>query len=276
MTKRERWKNTTSMRNQLPRRSRRLSRAAGLLSVVVLFPAIPTAFARILRTIPPPSATWNPLVPFTIGSGVEFETNREQTQIDFPMFVEYNYSDKLKFTVEPNFTYIAAKTKGVRTVGGFADLETSVEYEFLRERRYRPGLTILPGIKWPTATDPDIGSPGRDYLIGLIASKDLGFVDVDLAATYTSVGDPQEQDTLEVVLAADWHVNRRFDVEAEVVRTIGAGGGPRGAPGVDMTEGTLGVAWHISKRLKVEHGATLRSDGTWQLVWAWEFSFTGD
>ena len=120
-----------------------------------------------------------------------------------------------------------------------------------------------------------IGSPGHDYIIGLMASKDLVFVDVDLTAIYTAVGDSQEQNTLEVALAADWHVNRRFDIEAEVVRTIGAGG-LRRAPGVDMTEGTLGWAWHISKRLKIEQGGTLRSDGTWQIVCAWEFSFTGD
>lgn len=245
--------------------------------MVVLFPAIPTASARILRTIPPPSRTWNPWVPFTIGSGVEFETNREQTTIDYPIVLEYNFSQTLKLNIEPDIQTIIAKLKGVRSVTGFSDTETSVEWEFLRERRYRPALTILPGIKWPTATDPDVGSPGRDYLIGLMASKDLIFVDTDLTVQYTNIGDPEEKDTLEIAWAADWHVNHFFDVEGEVVRTIGAGGGPRrGASGVDMTEGTLGVAWHISKRLKVEHGATLRSDGTWQLVWAWEWSFTGD
>ena len=146
VTKREPWKHTISMRNQLLRRSRWSSRAAVLLTVVVLFPAIPTAFARILRTLPPPSATWNPLVPFTIGSGVEFETNREQTQYDFPMVFEYNFSQTLKLNVEPNFTYVIGKAKDVRTVGGFADLETSVEYEFLRERRYRPALTVRPQV----------------------------------------------------------------------------------------------------------------------------------
>ena len=205
------------------------------------------------------------------GSGTLSAGIYGQLSIHLPSVV----SRTLKVSIEPNVTHIAAKIKGVRTVTGFADLETSVEYEFLRERRYRPGLTVLGGIKWPTSTDLDIGNPGTDYTVGLIASKDLGVVDVDLAAVYTASGDPTTQDPLEVTLAGDWHLNHFFDIEGEVVRTVGASR-KHGASGVDQTEGTLGGAWHISKRLKLELGATLRSDGTWQIVSAWEFSFSGN
>jgi len=96
----------------------------------------------------------------------------------------------------------------------------------------------------------------------------------------------QSRDAVEISAAGNWHVNHFFDIEGEVVHTFGAGGihGRAGSlsgigtggRGIDLTEGTLGVAWHITKRLKIEQGGILRSDGTWQVVFAWEFSFAGD
>jgi hypothetical protein len=257
--------------------------AVGFL-ILALFIA-PTASARILHTRSTPSETWNPWLPLTIGSGVEFETDKDQSQYDFPMLLEYNFTQTLKLTIEPHVVYIVAKAKDVRTVVGFADLETSLEYEFLRERRYRPALTALGTIRWPTSTDPDIGDAGHDYSLGLITSKDLVFVDLDLTTLYTFVGDSKAQDVFELSLAADWHLNHFFDIEAEIVHGFGAGGirgrpgtiaGVGGGKGADLTEGTVGVAWHISKRLKVEAGSIFRSDNTWQLVFAWEWSFGGD
>ncbi len=245
-----------------------------------------TAFGRILRTRPAPSDTWSPWLPLTIGSGVEFETDKDQSQYDFPFLLEYNFTQTLKLTVEPVITHIAAKAKDVRTVTGVGDLETSLEYEFLRERRYRPALTAIGVVRWPTSTDADIGNPGRDYSLGVIASKELVFVDIDLTALYTFVGDPEGQDTLEVALAGNVPLNYLFDIEAEVVHSFGTAGirgqpgnlsgAGAGAAGADLTEGTIGVAWHVSKRLKVEGGAIFRSDNTWQIVFAWEWSFSGD
>lgn len=181
---------------------------------------------------------------------------------------------------------INPKAKDERTITGLGDLETELEYEFVRERRYRPALTAETLIRWPTATDRRIGDPGVAYSFGLIASKDLVFVDLDLRALYTFAADRQEQDSLEISLAGQWHVNRSFDVEAEVVHSFGAGGiegqpgsisgGRLGRTGADLTQGTVGVAWHVTKRIKLEQGAVFGSDGTWQIVFAWEVSFAGD
>ena len=266
----------------------RLGRAFVSRSLVIAVTglALSPASARILRTNIAPSETWNPWLPLTVGSGVEFETNREQSQIEFPILLEYNFTQTLKLTVEPNIVYISPKAKHVRGVGGVGELETSVEYEFISERRYRPGVTALGSIKWPTATDPDIGNPGRDYSLGLIVSKDLVFVDVDLSVLYIFAGDPQSRDAVELSAAANWHLNHFLDIEGEVLHTFGAaplegrpgsisGIGVSGR-GIDLTEGTLGVAWYVSKRLKIEQGGILRSDGTWQIVFAWEWSFSGD
>ncbi len=163
--------------------------AAGLLSVC-------SSSARILRTRQTPSESWEPWLPLTVGSSIEFETSEEQSQTEFPMFVEYNFTQTLKLTVEPTVVHIAPKAKDESTVTGLGDLETGLEYEFVRERRYRPALTAETLIRWPTATDPEIGDPGVDYSFGLIASKDLVFVDLDLRALYTLVADREEQDNL--------------------------------------------------------------------------------
>jgi hypothetical protein len=256
-----------------------------LLGSSFLLLTICTAQARILRTRPTPLETWDPFLPLTIGSAIEFETDNKNSQYSFPMLLEYNFTEPMRLTIEPNIGHIDAKAKDARTVTGVGDLETALEYEFVRERRYRPAFTAEGVIKWPTASDRDIGDPGHDYSIGLIVSKDLVFIDLDLSATYTLVGDSNKQDTLELSVAAEWHLNYRFDVEAEIVHTIGSGG-IRGQPGtlagigpvstgVDLTEGTVGVAWHVTKRLKIEQGAVFRSDGTWQIVFAWEWSFFG-
>ena len=259
--------------------------ACGLLTLALATSA-PPASARIFQTKPSPSSNWVQGLPITIGSGFEFDTDKEKSEYGFPMLFEYSFTETLKLVVEPSFVYIESKAKDVSTVRGFSDLETSLEYEFLRERRYRPALSLEGLIKWPTAQHADIGAPGRDYALGLILSKDLVFVDVDLNTLYTFVGDPEQQNTLELSLAGDWHLNRFIDLEAEVVRTLGTGG-VRGVPGTlgglggasggaDDTQGAFGVAQHITRYLKLEEGVVVRSDLGTQIVFGWEYSFSGD
>lgn len=227
--------------------------------------------AGIIQTRPSPSETWSPLLPLIVGGGFEFQTDKQQSEYDFPMLVEYNFTEQLKASVEPNFVYIQSKSTNVTSVGGVGDLETSVEWEFLRERRYRPALTAEGVIKWPTATSPDLGNPGYDYSLGLIASKDLVFVDVDLGLRYTSTGDPGGHDVFEVTAAGEWPLNHRLSVLMESVTTI-----ETGRKGATDTEGTAGLSWRFNKYLKLEAGFTLKSDGTWQVISAWEWSFAGE
>ena len=245
--------------------------------------------ARILKTRPTASSTFSPWPAILVGSGLEFQTNSQESEYDYPLLLEYSFTDQLKLNIEPNFVQIVARSKDARTVGGLGDLETSLEYEFLRERRYRPALSAQGLIKWPTATDPDLGTPGREYSLGLIASKDFVYFSADINVLYTFVEDPAQQNNVQIAVAVEYPINRRFDVIAEVVTTIGSGrirGQPgsvtgvggmiEGAGGRSETEGTLGIAWHASKRLKLEQGVIYKSDRSWQFVVAWEFSFGGN
>lgn len=253
-----------------------------LIVAGVLVGASP-ASARIIRRQSTPSESWNPAVPttwsplfpFTIGGGFEFQTDSDQTEYDFPLFVEYNFSETIKLTLEPDFVYIDSNNPDTPSVGGIGDLETSVEWEFLRERRYRPALTAVGLIKWPTASNAALGNPGEDYTLGLIASKDFVFLDVDLSALYTFTGDPDQQDTVELALAAQYPLNRKFDLIAELADTIETGHGASGRAGNDF-EGTVGVAWHVNSYLKLEQGFSINTDGNWQILVGWEFSFAGE
>ena len=224
----------------------------------------------------------------TLGSGIEFETDPEESEYGFPFLVEYGLTRILKVTAEPSYVLITKKAGG--NVSGIGDLETTITAEFPTERRNRPALALESVIKWPTARTGDIGTGERDYSLGLIVSKEFVNFDVDLNGVYTFVGDPPGvslKDTFEASLASEWHLNRTFDIEAEIVRAIGAGGRFRGASlggfqniggpeqGQSETEATLGLAEHLGEFFKLEQGAVVKFDGSFQFVIAWEYDFAG-
>jgi len=247
------------------------------------------ASARILKTrtgVSSSGAFWNTIV---VGSGLDIQSDAAETDYEFPLLIECNLTRDLKLSLEPEFVYVAGKNKDTPSVGGLGDLETTLEYEFVHERRYRPAFSATSIVRWPTASNPDLGNPGQDYSLGLIVSKDLVYCDVDLNLLYTFVGDATEEDNLEASLAIEWHVTHRFDAIGEVVASIGNGGVHNGlgsfaggeninagSSSTNQFEATLGVAYHINKYLKLEHGVTYMSDNSWQFQFAWEWSLGGD
>lgn len=260
-----------------------------LLIAATVLASTPPAFAKILTTRPTASSGWvtNSLAQerFTIGSGFEIQSDSDEVQYDFPFLIEYNFTETLNLTIEPDIVYIESKNPRNRSVTGFNDLETTLEWEFLSERRYRPAFSVQGAIKWPTATDPDIGTPKIDYSLGLVASKDLVLADLDLNLIYTFIGDCHMQNLIELSIAAEWPVNHYLSVLTEVVTTFGSGG-VRGATGTltglgngnanNESEGLIGLAEQLNKFLKFEQGIIRKSDQSWQFVFAWEYAFGGD
>ena len=267
---------------ELNRCQRHCSHSASRLRWSLLFAAAlivitPPASARITRSRPSPSQSYSPLLPLTIGSGFEYESSDEANQYDLPGLIEYNFSEKFRVTLEPDYVKIDSKDEVVLpSASGFGDLEASLDYEFLRERRYRPALTAEALVRWPTAQDPAVGSESTDFGVGLLLSKDFVYFDADLDLFYTSASTEGEQDTLEIALAAEYPVNHYIGLIAEVVDTTKTGSaGPDGG-GDDGLEGTVGFAWHLNRFFTIEQGVTLKNDGTKQLVLAWEYSFAGE
>ncbi len=258
-----------------------------LLFLITVLIGPVSAPARITKSRPSassaikaPGATpsiWTPFYSLVIGSGFEYQRDQDQTEYGFPILIEYNFSEQLKLTIEPKFTRIVGRDAGSRSVSGFGDLETTVDYEFLRERRYRPALSLEGAIRWPTAEDSDLGEPGRDYTFGLVASKDLVLVDIDLNVLYTFIGDHEQEDTVDISLAAEWHVNGYVGVIAEVANvtrlgTLGSGS----TGGRHETEATIGLSWQANKFFKFEQGVVFKEGGIWEAVFAWEWNFGGD
>src|SRR5262249_7680494 len=161
----------------------------------------------------------------------------------------------------------------------------------LPERRYLPSLAIQGVVKWPTAAHEVIGTHEFDYSVGLLAEKDWAGFDLELSALYTFVGSPpglRLQDGTEYGLSGEWRLRPALDLEGEVIRSTGGGvrgaastlGGLRGlaaviGPSENVTESTLGLAVHLNDFLQLEQGVVAGSDGSWQLVSAWEWDFSG-
>jgi len=259
----------------------------GLLAAVTILIVARPASARITRTRATPSESWNPLLPLVIGSGLEIQTDKDETEYDFPMLIEYNFSEEFKLSIEPNYVIKVPRDPEESTIEGWGDLEASVEWEFLKERRWRPALTAEVIVKWPTHSSTETGDPGTDYSFGLIASKDFVYFDLDISAIYTFVGDKNSKDVLEIDIAAEYHLTHYMDLVAELATTVGTGS-VRGRPGLGGIgtgigpgkntdiEGTVGLSWKVNKHLKLEEGVVYNTDGTWQLVFAWEYSFSGE
>jgi hypothetical protein len=224
----------------------------------------------------------------TVGSGFEYETDGEESEYGFPLFVEYGLTGNLDVTVEPVYTVV--RKKDGESINAFGDLETALIYEFPTERRYRPAIALEGLVKWPTAPAGDLGTGKPDYSFGLIISKELPQCDLDLNAVYTVIGEPagvRLKNTFEASFAAEWHLSYVLDIGFEVVAAFGAGGAFYAVPGSLDTfaniggpeqgqtesEATLGFAEHLGDKFKLEEGMVLKSDGSWQLVTAWEFDF---
>lgn len=95
------------------------------LIVLGFIVVVEPAGARITRTRPSPTKTWSPLIPITIGSVFEYESNDEARTYDFPALFEYSFSEKFRLTVEPNYGKIDSKDETVlASAGGLGDLET--------------------------------------------------------------------------------------------------------------------------------------------------------
>lgn len=233
----------------------------------------------------------SPEMRLTIGSAIEYQADSENTEYNLPFFLEYGLTENLTVLIEPSYKFFHSKTNG--SANGLGDLATSLTYEFMGETKHLPALALQGGVKWPTA-DNDLGTGETDYTLGAIARKTFGHVDLDVRAIYTFVGNPPGADltdTLQGSLALEWHVSPYIDVMGEILTSSGpvnGFGGQSGSvggfggshesadsseAGGQETEGTIGLAEHISKKLKLVQEVTVHSDGTWQGMFGWEWDF---
>ena len=81
-------------------------------------------------------------LPLVVGGGFEFETDSDQTQYDLPFFAQYSFTETFQLSVETALSHIDAKSQAASTLTGIDDLEATLEYELIRERRFAPSFTV--------------------------------------------------------------------------------------------------------------------------------------
>jgi hypothetical protein len=87
---------------------------------------------------------------FEVGTGLEFQTSKEGTETALPLAIEYGISKKFTLLVEPvGFTNISPKTGP--HAKGIGDLEITLFYQIVSEKKVLPSISISAEVKIPTA-----------------------------------------------------------------------------------------------------------------------------
>ncbi len=219
-----------------------------------------------------------------VGSGVEVNADSGA----LPFLIEWSPYEWMKLSLEPAF--VATQTSSGAWSSGLADADASIILEGITERRWRPSVGLELDAKIPLSRNREISRGKPDFTLGLVVSKEIIWFDVEAGLNYPFVGRTRGQrdpDVLQGSLAAEWHVSRIVDIEGEFVASSGVvhdtgagfGGFRRGtsqSQGGSSLEGTVGIAEHLSRHLKLEQGFTDGVDGSWQVVAAWEYDFGRD
>lgn len=257
-----------------------LKRAHLPFTMLVIFSLVPLSTnARIIKTLK--QALNTQLLSLTVGSGFEYQIDDDATEYDFPFLLERSLTKNLMLTIEPNYLYVHNKVGP--SVSGFGELETAITYDFLAERRNRPGFSAFGSIKWPTASHAELGTGETDFSLGVIVGKEFVHTNLDLNAIYTFVGsspDVSRRNSIEASLALEWHVSRSFSLLGELLtaESVGKYQAHSGLIGNTTIRAsserslTLGLAEYISSNFQLEQGMVIQSDGSWQAVLSWEWS----
>ncbi|MDQ6724380.1 MAG: hypothetical protein M3Z01_08985 [Thermoproteota archaeon] len=143
-------------------------------------------FAQVLET-----EESKPLLPgqFEIGTGLEFQTSKEGTETALPLAIEYGLSKKFTLLVEPvGFTSILPKAGP--HAKGLGDLEITLFYQIVQEKKWLPSFSVSGEVKIPTANNSLIGTGKMDYTPFLIMSKTMKKFYTSVNLSYTFLGNP--------------------------------------------------------------------------------------
>ena len=125
-----------------------------------------------------------------VGAGLEYQTSKEGYESALPLSFEFGLTKKLTLLIEPvPFTTIHSKVS--RSVTGFGDLEMTLFYQLVKERKNFPAISISAEVKLPTAKDSLIGTGKTDFTPFIIATKTMGKFFTSANLSYTLLGKPK-------------------------------------------------------------------------------------
>ena len=221
---------------------------------------------------------------YQISMAAEFQYASDGKEAAIPFAFEYGITDRLEVLVEP-VPYIGIFAGGEKKIHGLGDIEVTLTYLALPEQEQMPAIAFAAEVKLPTAQDLSIGTREFDYAFYVIASKQIGNLDLHANLSYTFIGEPtgtSAKDVWSVALAGDYTLNDKWDLFAEVMYTTSAQdgvlpGGDSGdavsaeVGGVDIV-GTLGARYKINKDISIfssvsynnQDDTLVRAGITWQ------------
>jgi hypothetical protein len=141
-----------------------------LLLIIVIFTLhAKNAFSQVLET-----EDSNPLLPgqFEVGTAIEFQTSSQGTEAAIPLGLEYGVSNRFTLLVEP-VAYTNIHPKSGKVANDIGDLEVTLFYQLLRERKKMPAISISAEVKFPTAKNNLIGTGKTDFTPFIIMMKEV-------------------------------------------------------------------------------------------------------
>jgi hypothetical protein len=259
-----------------------------ILCLVILTAFIPNnVFAQVLET-----EESKPLLPgqFALGTGLEYQISKEGTEFALPLAIEYGISKKFTLLVEP-VAYTSIKPKTGTQAKGIGDLEITLFYQIVSEKKVMPSISISGEIKIPTAQNTMIGTGETDYTPFLIVSKTTGKFFSSLNLSYTFLGKPEgvtANNLFNYALGTIFTISPRSILYAEFYGNTSAFGGetPEGGatdnPGNTNSElsggenvGAIGYGFYLKKALLISLGVYFDNNKAFLIRPGLEWKFGG-
>ena len=224
---------------------------------------------------------------FEVSMAFEYQFASSGREAALPFAIEAGLLPRLELLIEPT-AYVGIFPSEGKRAQGMGDVEVTLTFLALNERKYLPAIAVAGEVKFPTASNPQIGTGAYDYTPYFIVSKRFGDLDVHANFSYTFLGKPSGvsvKNTWALALAGDYKLHRKWDVFAEVMYTTsgrgsasiegGTGGEGTGAiaeiAGVELI-GTAGLRHHLTKHLDLfgsvsfdnAHATLVRTGLTWK------------
>jgi hypothetical protein len=208
---------------------------------------------------------------FEIGTGLEFQTSKEGNELALPLAIEYGISRKFTLLVEPvGFTSIRPASGS--SAKGIGDLEITLFYQIVSEKKYLPSISLAGEIKIPTAQNTMIGTGETDYTPILIFSKTTGKFFTSINLSYTFLGKPEgvvANNLFNYAIGTVFRISPRNILFAEFYGNTSAFGSeaPEGEipsdPGLNTSElsggenvGAIGYGYYLKKELLISFGVS--------------------
>ena len=147
---------------------------------------------------------------FQAGNAFEFQTSSQGQEYAVPFAYEFGITKRFTLLVEPvPFTEISpAFVNDSNPVSvGIGDLESTLEYLIVNEKKVLPAIACGFEVKFPTASNKFIGTGKTDFALYLMASKRVKSFDFHANFIYNINGSPPGiplKNTYEGRLAAEY------------------------------------------------------------------------